>query len=87
MVQTGDDGVVEDRETLANGLGGIVQESVEVRVVGQSETCDTLLCAVDDEVCAIRKRFEWMKSARLSISQVSVQCYIRAIQVMTRFDG
>lgn len=53
VIQTGDGRVVHDRYAAAELFGRVVEQGVEVGLVGQSEASNTLLGAVNDEICSV----------------------------------
>lgn len=53
VVEAGDDGVAEDGDAGADGLGGVVEEGVEVGSGGEAEAGGALLGAVEDEEGAV----------------------------------
>jgi hypothetical protein len=55
VVQASNGGVGEDSHTVTKGLRRVVHDSVEVGVVGETETTTTDLGTTEDEVAAIRK--------------------------------
>lgn len=55
MIETGDDGVIQDGDSLAKWLSWVIKESVEVRVSCETKSCDTLMGTIDDEEGAIRE--------------------------------
>ena len=56
MIHARDNGRVEYRDALAKGLNRIIQQGLEVRIRAETEASDTLLGAIGDEECSIRKR-------------------------------
>jgi hypothetical protein len=55
MVHAGDGGVGKDGHALTERLLGVVHDRVEVRIVSETETTTTDLCAAEDEVATVRE--------------------------------
>ena len=55
VIHASNDGVTESGDTLARGESWVVEESLQIREVCQSETGNTLLSTVQDEESAIRE--------------------------------
>ena len=53
VIHTSNNGRAKLRETLANGLGWVIEESVQVRIVRQSEAGNAFVSTVQDEVSPI----------------------------------
>ena len=53
VVEAGDDRVGHDGDALADGLGGVVEEGVEVGRGGEAEAGGALVRAVEDQVGAV----------------------------------
>lgn len=53
VVHTSNDGFSELGDTLASGKGWVIEESIQIWIVGQSETSNALLSTVQDEESAI----------------------------------
>lgn len=66
VVETRNDGGVEDGNAGPNGLARVVQKGLEVGVGGESKPCNTLLGTVDDQESAIRKGYAGGVSAQIS---------------------
>ena len=56
VVETRHDGLVEDGDARADGLGRVIEERLEVGVGREAEARHSLLGAVDDEERSIRER-------------------------------
>jgi len=55
VIQTGDDSIAQDRESLETWLTGIVEERVEVGVVCETESGNTLVGSSANEESSVRK--------------------------------
>ena len=77
MVQTSDDGVVQDRNAGANGLCRVVEQRGQVRVGCETETGHTLVGAVDDEEGAVRNGSAGGLSAKPEHKPTSLQEHTR----------
>lgn len=53
MVQTSDDGAIEDREALSDGLRRVIEKGIKVRVRCETEASNALLSTVDNQVRSI----------------------------------
>ena len=57
VVQTRNDGVVEDGDAGADRLAGVVEQRGQVRVRSETEAGNTGMSSVDDEEGTVRKRY------------------------------
>jgi hypothetical protein len=75
MIHSRDDCGVEDRDSLIDGLGRIIQEGAEVWITRKPpETSHTLMSTVHNHECPIRKRYHaWHNALRRLQNYISVQ--------------
>jgi len=55
VIHTSNDGFAKLGDTLASGKGRVVEESIQIWIIRQSETSNALLSTVQDEESAIRE--------------------------------
>ena len=55
VIQTSDNGGVEDGNPLSDGLSWVVQKGRQIGIGSESEAGNTLLCAIHDEISSVRE--------------------------------
>lgn len=84
MIESSDDSLAENGNTLVDGLAGVVQESLQIREISETEASYTLFGTVNDKECSIRECCNtlsaevWVKTTRM---------YEPAMHGITRLDG
>lgn len=65
VVQTSDCGIGHDGHAGVHWCGRVVEDSVQIRAVCKTETSNTMVSSVEDEVCAVRERSDaWHHTLR-----------------------
>jgi len=55
VVETSDDGSGHDGHALVDWLGWVIEDGIVVGVLGETESSDTFLCSVEDQVGSVGK--------------------------------